>query len=85
MFSLVQEIRAMPQHGQTPIVCVRGTPTRLREATRKGIEDAVRVVGGTAFIELEVRHDDVARLGEALEKILNGERKGSAPLRGSAP
>lgn len=70
MFSLIQEIRGMVAHTKTPIVCVRGTPTVLGEKRRKGIEDAVRVIGGDAFIELEIHAEDIARLSAHLEKLL---------------
>ena len=66
MLNLVLAIRALAEYRDIPVVCVRGTPTRLSERARKGLEGTLRTLGCDAFIELELDPQVFAQLSKQI-------------------
>ena len=52
MFELLRYVRNMPRHNDVPVICVQCQEIMLSPAVLKNIEDAVKALGGTAFIDL---------------------------------
>jgi len=52
MFELLRYVRALPPYRHIPVVCVQCLDVNLSEAVLKNMDDAVRALGGTAFIDL---------------------------------
>ena len=52
MFELLQYVRSLPQHKDVPVICVQCKEVMLSEAVLKNMEDAVKALGGTAFVDL---------------------------------
>ena len=52
MFELLRYVRSLPHHKDVPVVCVQCEEVMLSEAVLKNIEDAVKALGGNAFIDL---------------------------------
>jgi len=52
MFELLRYVRGLPQHQDVPVICVQCEEVMLSEAVLKNMEDAVKALGGTAFIDL---------------------------------
>jgi len=52
MFELLQYVRSLPQHKDVPVICVQCEEVMLSEAVLKNMEDAVKALGGTAFVDL---------------------------------
>lgn len=52
MFELLRYARSLPQHKDVPVICVQCQEVMLSEAVLKNMEDAVKALGGTAFIDL---------------------------------
>jgi len=52
MFDLLQYVRAMPTCKDVPIICVQCLEVGLPDAVLKNIDDAVKALGGTAFVDL---------------------------------
>ena len=52
MFELLRYVRSMPQHNDTPVICVQCQDLMLSEAVLKNMDDAVKALGGNAFIDL---------------------------------
>jgi PleD family two-component response regulator len=53
MFELLRYVRALPAYKDVPILCVQGIDLNLSEAVLKNIDDAVRALGGKAFLDLK--------------------------------
>lgn len=52
MFELLQYVRTLPRHNDVAVICVQCLEVMLPDSVLKNIEDAVRALGGTAFIDL---------------------------------
>jgi PleD family two-component response regulator len=52
MFELLQYVRSLPRHKDVPVICVQCEEVMLSEAVLKNMEDAVKALGGTAFVDL---------------------------------
>ena len=52
MFELLRYTRGLPHHKDVPVICVQCQDVMLSEAVLKNMDDAVRALGGTAFIDL---------------------------------
>ena len=52
MFELLQYVRSLPRHQDVPVICVQCEEVMLSEAVLKNMEDAVKALGGTAFVDL---------------------------------
>jgi PleD family two-component response regulator len=52
MFELLRFVRSMPRHKDTPVVCVQCQDVMLSEAVLKNMDDAVKALGGNAFIDM---------------------------------
>ena len=52
MFELLRYARSLPHHDDVPVICVQCAEMMLSEAVLKNIEDAVKALGGTAFVDL---------------------------------
>ena len=76
MFQLVQFVRCLPRYDNTPVVCIRGMPSILSAAARKGIREAVLAIGGDAFVDFGLTPQDVAELRHRLADVV---RRQAAP------
>lgn len=52
MFELLRYVRTLPHHNDVPVICVQCEEVMLSEAVLKNMEDAVKALGGTAFVDL---------------------------------
>ena len=52
MFELLRYVRGLSQHKDVPVICVQCQEVMLSEAVLKNMEDAVKALGGTAFVDL---------------------------------
>jgi PleD family two-component response regulator len=52
MFELLRYVRTLHQHKDVPVICVQCEEVMLSEAVLKNMEDAVKALGGNAFIDL---------------------------------
>jgi SpoU rRNA methylase family enzyme len=52
MFELLQYTKAMPAYKDVPVICVQCLEMGLAEAVLKNMDDAVKALGGTAFVDL---------------------------------
>lgn len=52
MFELLRYVRALPQRKDVPVICVQCQEVMLSDAVLKNMEDAVKALGGDAFIDL---------------------------------
>ena len=52
MFELLRYVRSRPAHKEIPVLCVQCQDVMLSEAVLKNMDDAVKALGGTAFIDL---------------------------------
>lgn len=52
MFELLRYVRTLPHHNDVPVICVQVEEMMLSEAVLKNMEDAVKALGGTAFVDL---------------------------------
>ena len=52
MFELLRYVRNMPSHKDVPVICVQCEEVMLSDAVLKNMEDAVKALGGNAFIDL---------------------------------
>ena len=76
MFDLVRAIRADPDSGEVPIVCVRGRPG-FTAVTGRTLETTLKVLGVDDFIDLAHFGDDEsghAALRAAIERLLLADR-----------
>src|SRR5918912_4385813 len=52
MFELLPYIKALPGYKDVPVICVQCLEVGLAEAVLKNMDDAVKALGGTAFVDL---------------------------------
>jgi PleD family two-component response regulator len=52
MFELLRYVRTLHQHKDVPVICVQCEEVMLSEAVLKNMEDAVKALGGNAFVDL---------------------------------
>lgn len=52
MFELLQYVKALPEYKEVPVICVQCLEVGLADAVLKNIDDAVKALGGTAFVDL---------------------------------
>ena len=52
MFELLRYVRSLPHHRDVPVICVQCEEVMLSDAVLKNMEDAVKALGGTAFVDL---------------------------------
>ena len=52
MFELLQYTKALPAYKDVPVICVQCLEMGLAEAVLKNMDDAVKALGGTAFVDL---------------------------------
>jgi DNA-binding NtrC family response regulator len=52
MFELLQYVKAMPEYKEVPVICVQCMEVALADAVLKNMDDAVKALGGTAFVDL---------------------------------
>ena len=80
MFDLLRHIRQQRQHQGTSVIVVRGMPSVLSDTSRHGIEHAVRVLGGDAFIDFA---PDVSLLSEVCQRLDAFARQAGEALHAS--
>jgi len=52
MFELLQYVKALPEYREVPVICVQCMEVALADAVLKNMDDAVKALGGTAFVDL---------------------------------
>ena len=52
MFELLRYARSLASHKDVPVICVQCQEIMLSEAVLKNMEDAVKALGGNAFVDL---------------------------------
>ncbi len=52
MFELLRYVRGLPKHNDLPVICVQCLDVLLSESVLKNMDDAVKALGGTAFVDL---------------------------------
>ena len=52
MFELLQYVKVLPEYKEVPVVCVQCMEVALADAVLKNMDDAVKALGGTAFVDL---------------------------------
>ena len=52
MFELLQYTKALPAYKDVPVICVQCLEMGLAQAVLKNMDDAVKALGGTAFVDL---------------------------------
>ena len=52
MFELLQYVKALPDYKEVPVICVQCMEVGLADAVLKNMDDAVKALGGTAFVDL---------------------------------
>src|SRR5690349_23919907 len=52
MFELLQYVKALPEYKEVPVICVQCMEVALADAVLKNMDDAVKALGGTAFVDL---------------------------------
>ena len=78
MFELLQYVKALPEYKEVPVICVQCMEVALADAVLKNMDDAVKALGGTAFVDLR---DHVVQLRshcEFLEQIATRSTRLSA-------
>ncbi|HXU42975.1 MAG TPA: hypothetical protein VN675_11655 [Burkholderiales bacterium] len=77
MFELLSHVRALPAYEDVPVVCVQGLGFLIPESVMKTVDMAVKVLGGTAFVDLRDGALDFRQHCDFLDRAA-GE---GAPLR----
>ena len=52
MFELLRYARSLPRLGDIPVICVQCMDVMLSDSVLKNMDDAVKALGGTTFIDL---------------------------------
>ena len=52
MFELQRYVRGLPELKHVPVICVQCLDVLLSDAVLKNMDDAVKALGGTAFVDL---------------------------------
>ena len=52
MFELLRYVRSLRERHDVPVICVQCMDVLLSEAVLKNMDDAVKALGGTAFVDL---------------------------------
>src|SRR5258706_12449243 len=52
MFELLTHVRSLSAYEDVPVVCVQGLEFSIPESVMKTVDTAVKVLGGTAFVDL---------------------------------
>jgi CheY-like chemotaxis protein len=61
-FALLAHLRTRQRYGYVPVVCVRIMATLLPHEMFRAIEDAIKMLGAVAFIEIDgTNHREVCR------------------------
>ena len=66
MFELLQYVKALPEYKEVPVICVQCVEIGLTDAVLKNMDDAVKALGGTAFVDLR---DHVMHLRSSCEYL----------------
>jgi hypothetical protein len=77
MFELLSHVRSLPKYNEVPVICVQGLEFTVPEPVRRTVDMAVRVLGGTAFVDLRDEALDFRRHCDFLDKVASE----GAPLR----
>lgn len=78
MFELLTHVRSLSAYDDVPVVCVQGLEFVVPEPVRKTVDRAVKVLGGTAFVDLRDEALDFRRNCDYLDRAA-GERASLRP------
>ena len=68
MFELLSHVRSLSKYDDVPVVCVQGLEFIVPEAVMKTVDMAVKVLGGTAFVDLRDEALDFRRHCDYLDR-----------------
>jgi PleD family two-component response regulator len=69
MFELLQYVKALPDYRDVPVICVQCLEVALADAVLKNMDDAVKSLGGTAFVDLRDHALHFRSHCESLERL----------------
>ena len=69
MFELLAHVRSLRAYAEVPVVCIQGLENILPEAVMRTIDMAVKVLGGTAFVDLRDEALDFRRHCDFLDRV----------------
>jgi PleD family two-component response regulator len=70
MFELLQYVKALPDYKEVPVICVQCLEVALADAVLKNMDDAVKALGGTAFVDLRDHVTHFRSQCEFLERLV---------------
>ena len=68
MFELLSHVRSLPAYAEVPVVCVQGLELIMPEAVMLTVDMAVKVLGGTAFVDLRGEAPEFRRHCDFLDR-----------------
>jgi PleD family two-component response regulator len=71
MFELLQYVKALPDYNEVPVICVQCMEVALADAVLKNMDDAVKALGGTAFVDLRDHVTHFRSSCEFLERLVS--------------
>lgn len=83
MFTLVDHLRSRPSYRGLPVICVRTLPTLMPRELQGCVEQALRMVGISAYLEIDPA--DPAAASARLKRLVDGTRRPAASAPGGAP
>lgn len=69
MFELLSHVRSLPNYNEVPVVCVQGLDFIVPDAVKRTVDMAVKVLGGTAFVDLRDEAHDFRRHCDFLDRV----------------
>ena len=70
MLELLQYVRGLPAYKEVPVICVQCLEVALADAVLKNMDDAVKALGGTAFVDLRDHVTHFRSQCEFLERLV---------------
>ena len=74
MFELLSHVRSLREYDQVPVVCIQGLEVVIPEGVIRTFDMAVKVLGGTAFVDLRHTALDFQRHCEFLDRTASAGR-----------
>jgi CheY-like chemotaxis protein len=83
MFTLVDHLRTRPSYRGLPVICVRTLPTLMPRELQGCVEQALRMVGISAYVEIDPA--DPVAISARLRRLIDGTRRPAASAPGAGP
>lgn len=71
MLDLLEYVRALPSYRDVPVVCVQGADLHMSVAVRTNVEQGVRALGGSAFLDIRWNAETLEQSRRYLQYLLS--------------